>query len=196
MGFEMLLVSCLLSAPTSTMQSSRSYQSLQITWSGNLLVNRRMGVSARVCVRSLRGKGRHSRKSCLFSFIFKDLMNIWTLRKDFRCFLSFHSNPVFPCISLLKHISTQTHGECRLQRKKLEHQNEHQKARTCHMAEGFEDRTFMWWQYFSGGNTGCSVYQHSLYAHSVPHTAHTSKEVKWIRIDSSWPVNHWKHHNL
>lgn len=123
------------------------------------------------------------------------LMNIGTLRKDFRCLLSF-SNPIFPCISSLKHIFTQTHGECRLQRKKLEHQNKPQKARTCHMAERTEDRTFMWWQYFSRMETLAALFINSLFMPSAPRTAHTSKEVKWIRTDSSWPVNHWTHPNL
>ena len=48
----------------------------------------------------------------------------------------------------------------------------------CHMAERTEDRTFMWWQYFSRVETQAALFINTLFTPSVPHTAHTSKEVK------------------
>jgi len=122
-------------------------------------------------------------------FFLKSFTNIWTL-KDFRRLLS-SSTPVFPCLSPLKHNSTQTHGELRLQRKKFKHQNKHQKAGTSHVVEGADDvktlspRTFMQRQYFSRIGRRAAQFINTGFMPSVPPAAHTQVK-RWNESELIW----------
>lgn len=143
----------------------------------------------------LRGNGKSSFWKCAF-FHLKFHAHLNYKKWLVFGYLISSSNPIFPCFSSLKHISTQTHGERRLQRKELEHQNEHQKPSTPHMAEGAEDgktlspRTFPWWQYFSQTGTLAVLFLSSGFTPSVAShlpcataPAHTREE--WNESDLS-----------
>ena len=195
MFLEMLIVSCLLYALGSAhAESQQSPKGFRVAWweSG----------SGRSCVcvgwlwgGLLRGNGKSSFWKCAF-FHLKFHAHLNYKKWLVFGYLISSSNPIFPCFSSLKHISTQTHGERRLQRKELEHQNEHQKPSTPHMAEGAEDgktlspRTFPWWQYFSQTGTLAVLFLSSGFTPSVAShlpcataPAHTREE--WNESDLS-----------
>ena len=143
-----------------------------------------MCVSARVCVRGLGGKGRHNWKSCLFSFIFKfdEHLNSKKRLQVFAFFLK-------PRISLHLFIKTHLHPNTwRMEAAEKEIRTSKWASKGKNRPHGREDwgqNVYVVAVFLPGGNTGRSVYQHSLYALCSPHCTHKKRgemNQNWFKL--------------